>query len=680
MHVRLRAVGSYLAGLAVLLSTFPGLALAVDPPAPLQSAAKKAEPANPEADEELPPGRVIFQQSKIEERIRKTLDEPVREIIFSDTKLCDAADQISATYKIPIAIDGVALGADGQNEELRLTVTIPDGASLRSALRSALESRGLAFAIYDDRLVITTKTAAETQTPTRVYQVHDLVTTEGSRSNFESLIELITSTIAPESWREAGGTQGEVKAFRGDGIIALVITQTEAVHGQIESLFTNLRAGRDVKVREMQRKQRPHRDLAATQAEALRSALAARSRDEQLKLPEPPVADELIAASNKLGLQLYRELLKVRTPSDNLVISPIGTVAALGPVYAGAAGTTAREFQFGLGLPPAWQFQSQFADLARWMNDPTVLRNFRLRSRSHMFVRPSVRLNVGYIDTARRAFDVTPVPLDFALGRTGAAKDTIGRTAEADSGGFLDVRELMQGMTSDARLAVVNTVDFRGRWTTPFQASATTTQAFRAPSGQKEAHLMAAVDELDYFESEQLQMVRKSFDSVRDAGVTALYILLPRDRPDALQNLEANLSVEQLAGYFAEMTSEKVELYLPRFKFDDTLRQTKPLKELGLVAAFNDKADFSLIDGTRELQLSSVDQKVKIEVNESETRAAATTVATMGFGGAIGTPPPEIPKRMRCDRPFLFLLRDDTTGAILFLGRLATPSLLAAAR
>lgn len=682
MHARLRTIGSWLASFAVVALFLPAHARGAEPAttqkpdaAKPAMVAKAGEPPKP--DDELPPGRVIFQQSKIEERIRKTLDEPITEIIFSDTMLRDVADQLSATYKIPIAIDGEALGADGKNEELKLTITIPEGASLRSALRSTLEPRGLAFAVYDDRLVITTKTAAEVQTPTRVYQVHDLVYHGTAVPNFESLIELITSVLAPETWREAGGTQGAVKPFRGDGVLALVITQTEHVHGQIESLFTDLRAARDVKVREIQRKQVPRRDLAATQAEALRAALAARSADDKLKFPAKPVCTELVAASNRFGLRLYRELLKARAPSDNVVVSPLGTVAALGPLYAGAAGTTAREFPAALGFPPAEQFEAQFAELTRWMNDPTILRSYRLRSRSHLFVQPSIRLSVGYVDRVRRAFDVTPVPLDFALGKTGAAKTTIRGTAEADSDSFLDLGELMQRITSDTRLAVVNTVDFRGRWAVPFPISATVTQPFRARGDAKQTDMMTTIEALDYFESDELQMVRKPYDSVPDAGTTALYILLPSVGPnnvDELQQLETNLTIDQLDAQISEMKSETVQLKLPRFSFDDTFRQTKPLKELGLVEAFGDKADFSLIDGTRDLQLSSVDQKAKIEVNETETRAAATTIAAMGFGGALGEAERVTPKLMRCDRPFLFLLRDDTTGAILFLGRLATPS------
>lgn len=672
MHDRLRAVGSCLAGLGILLCTFADFARAADPsPAPQTEPAKSKPAAEP--DEELPPGRVIFKQSKIEERIRKTLDEPVAELIFSDTKLLDVAAQLSATYKIPIAIDGEALGADGKSDELRISITIPDGASLRSALHSTLIPRGLTFVVENDRLMITTGVAAEVKTPTRVYQVHDLVNTGTSRPDFESLIELITSVIAPESWRDAGGTQGEAVPFHTDGVLALVITQTEAVHEQLESLFTDLRAARDVKVREMLRKQMPRRDSAAMQAEALHAALAARSADDKLTFPAKPAATELVAVSNNLGLRIYRELIRTRTPSDNLVVSPLGTVAALGPLYAGAANETAEEFQTALGFSPPAQFKAQFADLSRWINDPTALRSYRLRSRSHLFVQPSIRLSVGYVDTLRRAFDVTPVPLDFALGRAGTAKATIRNTAEADSDGFLNVGELMQAISDDARLAVVNTIDFRGRWTKPFPIGATTRQAFHAPSGPKQTDLMSTIEELDYYESAELQIVRKSYDGLRDAGVTSLYVMLPADKQDGLKKLETELTGEKLGAYFAEMTSEKVQLDLPRFTFDNTLRQNNSLKRLGLVEAFGDKADFSFIDGTQDLYLSSVEQKAKIEVNETETRAAATTVAVMNRDGSLSGADRTIPKLVRCDRPFLFLLRDDTTGAILFLGRLATP-------
>lgn len=571
MHAQLRTFGVCIAGLGLLFAIVPRAARAVETtsvkpqeaskPAELAkqptistkpAAPIKAEPAEPERekpDDELPPGRVFFRQSKIEAGIRKALDEPIRQIVFRDTQLRDVANHFAVFHEIPIAIDGEALGADGKNEELELTFTIPEGASLRSALRSALEPRGLTVTVQNDRLLITTKSAAEVVTPQRVYQVHDLIAAGSPTPSFEWLIEILTSTISPESWREAGGTQGEVEGFRADGILVLIITQTEAVHEQIESLLTDIRAARDLKVRELQRKQLSRRDPVTTQAEALRAAIAARSADDKLTFPAPPATTELVAASNKFGLRLYRELAAGRKPEENLVVSPIGTVAALGPIYAGALGKTAEEFEAGLGLPPAEVFQTQFADLTRWMNDPTILRSYRLRSRSHLFVQPSLRLTVGYVDTVRRSFDVTPVPLDFE-NRADDARATIQKTAERDSTGFLDLGELMKAISRDTRLAVVNTVDFRGRWATPFPIAATTVQPFRARGDAKQTNMMTTIEDLDYYESDELQMVRKPYDSVRDAGTVSLYVLLPKlkfKKADELEQLEAGLTAEQLA-------------------------------------------------------------------------------------------------------------------------------------
>src|SRR5690606_1933585 len=105
---------------------------------------------------------------------------------------------------------------------------------------------GLTTVVHRDVLLITTRTAAETMVLTRIYQVHDLVVMPNdptaAHPDFESLIELITSTIAPETWREAGGTQGEVRQFNGPGVLALVVTHTHGAHEQIESLLTALRA------------------------------------------------------------------------------------------------------------------------------------------------------------------------------------------------------------------------------------------------------------------------------------------------------------------------------------------------------------------------------------------------------------------------------------------------------
>lgn len=208
---------------------------------------------------DLPEGRTISADSDLEKRIRAALDEPAN-VQYLDTQLSDIANDLSLRYKIPVHLDVTALTADGKSPDTTLSLSVREG-SLRSALRLLLGAQALMFVVRNDVLLVTTKTAAEAMTSTRIHQVHDLVVMPNdptaAHPDFEALIEIIVSTIQPESWREAGGTQGDIQPYRGPGMLTLVVKQTDEVHEQIESLLKTLRAAREPKVQELQRHAKP---------------------------------------------------------------------------------------------------------------------------------------------------------------------------------------------------------------------------------------------------------------------------------------------------------------------------------------------------------------------------------------------------------------------------------------
>lgn len=219
-----------------------------------EEGASKEKPASvPVVD--LPEGRTISADSEVEKRIRAALGEPA-ELQYIDTQLSDIAMDLSLRYKIPVQLDVTALTADGKGPDTTLSLSVREG-SLRNALRNLLGAQALAFVVRNDSLLFTTKTAADAMTLTRIYQVHDLVVmpndSTAAHPDFETLIDLMTTTILAESWRAAGGTAGEVKPFRGPGVLALVVTHNDAGHEQIESLLKTLRAAREPKVQELQR-------------------------------------------------------------------------------------------------------------------------------------------------------------------------------------------------------------------------------------------------------------------------------------------------------------------------------------------------------------------------------------------------------------------------------------------
>ena len=116
----------------------------------------------------------------------------------------------------------------------------------------------------------------------------------------------------------------------------------------------------------------------------------------------------------------------------------------------------------------------------------------------------------------------------------------------------------------------------------------------------------------------------------------------------------------------------KVNLTYPKIKTTYSASLSKTLPVMGMVNAFDsDKADFSGMDGTRELCISDVIHKAFCEINEEGTEAAAATGVVMERAAAPVNQPP--PVEFKADHPYLYLIRDTQTGSLLFLGRVADP-------
>ncbi|MBN8626175.1 MAG: hypothetical protein J0M17_11875 [Planctomycetes bacterium] len=225
------------------------------------SIAAAEEPAKP-TTVALPPGRVFPEPIGVEKRIYQALAEPT-ELQYLDTTLEDVAMDLSLRHKIPIMLDLQALTADGKGKETTVSLQVRE-TSLRNCLRLLLGGQGLAYVVRNEALLLTTKSAAEAMAATRVYQVHDLVLAPSGKDapDYDGLMELIVTSVQPETWREAGGTAGTIRSFEGPGIIALAVTHTEEAHDQIGELLSTLRAAREPKVEELQRRSPPRPKLA----------------------------------------------------------------------------------------------------------------------------------------------------------------------------------------------------------------------------------------------------------------------------------------------------------------------------------------------------------------------------------------------------------------------------------
>jgi serpin B len=149
-------------------------------------------------------------------------------------------------------------------------------------------------------------------------------------------------------------------------------------------------------------------------------------------------------------------------------------------------------------------------------------------------------------------------------------------------------------------------------------------------------------------------------------GDLAMVVLLPKDKTTEPLEFEA----QALADSLARLAARQVDVTLPRFKVEAEFELQKVLPQLGMSAAFSSKADFSGINGKRDLFLSAVVHKAYVDVNEMGTEAAAATAVAAVRAAAVRPPPPVV---FRADHPFLFVIRDNRSGSLLFVGRLTDP-------
>jgi serpin B len=215
-------------------------------------------------------------------------------------------------------------------------------------------------------------------------------------------------------------------------------------------------------------------------------------------------------------------------------------------------------------------------------------------------------------------------------------------------------------------MVLTNAIYFNGKWATPFKKNNTQKMPFKLASGKREfTWLMFQKSRFSYYGDAEVQLLEMPYTGKK----VSMVVLLPR-KVDGLASLEKNLSAAKLAGWLGKMRGTTVNTLFPKFKMTSNFNLSGNLQDMGMKKAFG-AADFSGMDGSRELFLSAVFHKAFVEVKEEGTEAAA---ATGGIIARRSLRPPSPPERFEADHPFMFLIRDKATGSILFLGRYAKPA------
>jgi len=374
---------------------------------------------------------------------------------------------------------------------------------------------------------------------------------------------------------------------------------------------------------------------------------------------------ELVRSNNAFAIDLYGQL---RGQSGNLFYSPASISTALAMTYAGARGDTATEMAKTLHftLPPE-RLHPAMGVLLGELN--STHNGYQLRVADALWAEQDHNFLAAYLKQMEADYGSGLHRVDFR-NASPAARLTINQWVAKNTEN--KIQDLLQPGVVDAntRLVLTNAIYFKGAWLQPFDVAQTESGDFYlTPAQTTRAQFMHRHGRFNYCAAPEAQLLEIPYQS----GELSMVLLLPPAK-DGLPALEKKLTASVLQQWLGKMQpAPRVELALPRFKMTQQFVLDTALGALGMRLAYDGKeADFSGMTGARDLWISSAIHKAFVDVTEEGTEAAAATAVVMRATAMPYDPTPPIV--FRADHPFLFLIRDNRSGLILFLGRVADPT------
>jgi len=403
------------------------------------------------------------------------------------------------------------------------------------------------------------------------------------------------------------------------------------------------------------------------------------SEKERATSPDVSNADlnRLVEGNSAFAFDLYRFLAEQEGEGKgNLFYSPYSISLALAMTYAGAHGETGEQMADALhfilpqdDLHPAFNALDQ--ELARRGEnakgkqdaDDQHPEGFRLNIANAIWGQRDYTFLDAFLDTLASNYGAGLRVLDFA-GSPEESRVTINDWISEQTEGKIEDLIPQGAIDSLTRLVLTNAIYFNAAWARPFEEDATQDGPFTLLDGSEvTVSMMHQTETFGYAEGDSYQVVELPYDG----NEMSMLILLPRE--DKFGTFEGVLDAAQMESIVAGIEQKQVKLAMPKFEFESAFGLTRVLSEMGMPQAFSGAADFSAMTGREDLFISEVLHKAFVSVDEAGTEAAAATAVIMSL-----TAMPEEPVEVSVDHPFIFLIRDIETGAILFVGRVVDPS------
>lgn len=373
----------------------------------------------------------------------------------------------------------------------------------------------------------------------------------------------------------------------------------------------------------------------------------------------------------EFSVRLYQRL-QARGGQDNIVFSPLSVALALGMVQLGARGESRDQIRQTVGfsqLQPGTEF-SLLQNLTSALSEDEA--HYVVRFANSLYLQEGTSFSPEFVHLMRKFFRAQVETVDFS--KSAAVAEHINHWVENHTES--KIRELLSAddFSSLTRLTLVNAVYFRGSWKNQFRPENTRTFSFSRDDGSEVQTLMMYQQAEFYYGefsdgSQEAGGVYQVLEMPYDGEDMSMMIVLPRQEVP-LSSLELIIKAPLLEEWANNVKRQKVEVYLPKFKVEQKMELKELLQELGVSSIFSSGADLSGMTDGKDLYVSKAVQKAYLEVTEEGAEGA------VGSGMMALTRTLVLYPQVMADHPFFFVIRNQRTGSILFMGRVMTPEVV----
>ena len=372
----------------------------------------------------------------------------------------------------------------------------------------------------------------------------------------------------------------------------------------------------------------------------------------------PEGVRKVVDANNQFAIDLYQQINKqAKQAENNVFFSPYSLSTAMAMLYAAAEGETKQQIQKTFHYPVPAILNPNSAALYNQFNKPNP--NYDLSTVNDLWMRQGLSPNQSYLDTVKRYYGGKVTNLDFAS-RPEPSRQIINKTIANHTKQMIPELLAKDSIKADTAAVLTNAVYFKSEWAQPLGLRGSTQPFYNLNGTTTDTNFMYSIENFDYMEDEQVQVVELPYKG----DELSMLVVLPKSKEAAaMQKLIANLSTAQINKWTERLENKEIFLNMPKFKLEQSYKMESILTEMGMPIAFSNKADFSLFNDKLPLAVDSVIHKAVVEVDEKGTVAAAATSIVVRVVSASYN------AELTADHPFMFMIKDNKTDAILFLGQ-----------